>query len=301
MSSTTDQGRTIERVESFVVSHTLDPRTGPSIALSSSHAYVLVKLTDADGRSGWGETYLVPGIPAIIEAVAPVLIGRSAAATRELSTAIRWSAEHPYAASAMNIAVEDLRARQLGVSVAESFGGPVRDKVRIYAAFGGYVEGKDPAETWPGDVERVVDAGFTAMKFRVGRYPVAHEAAAAGADPRRPARHHRPDGRRERRLHAAAGDGDGPHPRFARLPVVRGTDAPARDLPGLRAHGRRPRHRARRRRDHAETQRGDRAVRSPGRRHRPARTGDLRRDRRDALDGGARGGPQHRGHAPHLQ
>ncbi len=79
MSSTTDQGRTIERVESFVVSHTLDPRTGPSIALSSSHAYVLVKLTDADGRSGWGETYLVPGIPAIIEAVAPVLIGRSAA------------------------------------------------------------------------------------------------------------------------------------------------------------------------------------------------------------------------------
>jgi D-galactarolactone cycloisomerase len=177
MPSGTDQGRAIERVESFVVRHTLNPRTGPSIALSSSHAYVLVKITDADGRSGWGETYLVPGIPAIIEAVAPELIGRSATATRELATAIRWSAEHPYAASAMTIAVEDLRARQLGVSVATSFGGPVRERVRLYAAFGGYVEGVDPADTWPGDVERVLAAGFTAMKFRVGRYPVAHETA----------------------------------------------------------------------------------------------------------------------------
>jgi len=177
MTSGTDQGRVIERVESFVVSHTLNPRTGPSIALSSAHAYVLVKITDVDGRSGWGETYLVPGIPAIIEAVAPVLIGQSAAAVRERSTDIRWSAEHPYAASALTIAIEDLRARQLGVSVAASFGGPVRERVRLYAAFGGYVEGVDPADTWPGDVERVVSAGFTAMKFRVGRYPVAHEAA----------------------------------------------------------------------------------------------------------------------------
>ena len=177
MSSGTDQGRLIERVESFVVSHALSPRTGPSITFSDSHAYVLVKLTDADGRSGWGETYLVPGIPAIVEAVAPVLLGRSASTTRSLATDIRWSAEHSYAASAMTIAVEDLRARQLGVSVAASFGGPVRERVRLYAAFGGYVEGMDPADTWPGDVERVLAAGFTAMKFRIGRYPVAHEAA----------------------------------------------------------------------------------------------------------------------------
>lgn len=173
----TDEGRAIERVECFVVSHTLDPRTGPSIALSSTHAYVIVKITDADGRSGWGETYLVPGIPAIVEAVAPVLLGRSASALRELSADIRWSAEHPYAASALTIAVEDLRARQLGVSVAASFGGPVRERVRMYAAFGGYVEGVDPADSWPGDVDRVLDEGFTAMKFRIGRYPVAHEAA----------------------------------------------------------------------------------------------------------------------------
>ncbi len=177
MTSSTDQGRTIKRVECFVVSHTLNPRTGPSIAFAGTHAYVLVKITDADGRAGWGETYLVPGIPSIIEAVAPVLLGRSASDTRALGADMRWAAEHPFAASAMTIAVEDLRARQLGVSVAASFGGPVRGRVRIYAASGGYVEGVDPEDTWPADVQRVLEAGFTAMKFRIGRYPVLHEAA----------------------------------------------------------------------------------------------------------------------------
>jgi len=167
----------VERVECFAVSHTLDPRTGPSIALSGTHAYILVKITDADGRSGWGETYLVPGIPSIIETVAPAILGRSATGSRGLGEDVRRVAEHAYAASALTIALEDLRARQLGVSVAASFGGPVRERVRLYAAFGGYVEGIDPADSWPRDVERALEAGFTAMKFRVGRYPVAHEAA----------------------------------------------------------------------------------------------------------------------------
>ena len=177
MASTTDQGGIIERVECFVVSHTLDPRTGPSIQLSTKHAYVVVKITDSDGRSGWGETYLVPGVPAIIEAASTVVIGRSATAIRDLRIDVRWTAEHPYAASAVVLALEDLRARQLGLSIAGSYGGATRTRVRAYAAFGGYVEGVDPADSWPADVARVREAGFTAMKFRVGRYPVAHEAA----------------------------------------------------------------------------------------------------------------------------
>jgi len=176
MTSRTDEGRTIRQIECFVVSHTLDPRTGPSIALSDAHAYALVKVTDADGRAGWGETYLVPGVPSIVETIAPILVGRSPVASRGLARDIRWSAEHPYAASAMTIAIEDLRARQLGVSVAASFGGPVRSRIRAYAASGGYIEGRDPADTWPAEVARIRAAGFTAMKFRVGRYPVAHEA-----------------------------------------------------------------------------------------------------------------------------
>jgi len=171
----THDGRAIARVETFVVRHRLDPRTGPSIALSTEHAYALVKLTDADGRAGWGETYLVPGLVPMLEEVGALLLGHPATALRELIAEIRWSLEHPYAASALIIALEDLRGRQLGCSVADTYGGATRTRVRAYAASGGYVEHVDPADSWPGEVARVREAGFTALKLRVGRYPIAHE------------------------------------------------------------------------------------------------------------------------------
>jgi D-galactarolactone cycloisomerase len=171
----THAGRAIARVETFVVRHRLEPRTGPSIALSTEHAYALVKLTDADGRAGWGETYLVPGLVPMLAEVGALLVGRPATAIRELVSDIRWSLEHPYAASALIIAIEDLRARQLGISIAESYGGAVRSRVRIYAASGGYIEDVDPADSWPPEVERVREMGFTALKLRIGRYPIGHE------------------------------------------------------------------------------------------------------------------------------
>jgi D-galactarolactone cycloisomerase len=173
--ATTHQGRAIERVDVFVVRHRLDPRTGPSIALSTEHAYALVKLTDADGRAGWGETYLVPGVRQMLEEVGALLVGRPATSLRELVADIRWSLEHPYAVSALVIALEDLRARQLGVSIAETYGGQVRSRVRAYAASGGYIEHVDPAVSWPQEVARVRERGFTALKLRIGRYPIAHE------------------------------------------------------------------------------------------------------------------------------
>jgi D-galactarolactone cycloisomerase len=174
--ASTHQGRAITSVETFLLRHKLDPRTGPSIALSDEHAYVLVKMTDADGRAGWGETYLVPGLVPMLDEVGPLVIGRPATALRELVDAIRWSLRHPYAASALIIALEDLRARQLGCSVAETYGGASRTRARAYAASGGYIEHVDPRDTWPREVERIREAGFTALKMRVGRYPIPHEA-----------------------------------------------------------------------------------------------------------------------------
>ena len=172
----TSSGHVIERVEIFVLRHRLSPRTGPSIAYSSEHAYGIVKISDAEGRAGWGETYLIPGVAAILAEVAGGLIGRPATSLRELVAETRWGAEHPYSASALAIALEDLWARQLGVSVARALGGAVRNDVRAYAASGGYIEDRDPAETWPREAERIAALGYTAMKLRIGRYPIAHEA-----------------------------------------------------------------------------------------------------------------------------
>lgn len=169
----------IESFECFVVSHTLDPRTGPSIAFSSTHSYVIVKVVDHDGVVGWGETYNAPGVfGAIVDSLESVC-GHDRS-LRDLKRDTRWVAGGlnggGFATSAIGIALEDLSAKRLGISVAEMFGGPIRDRVRMYAASGGYVEGSRPEATWFDELERVRDLGFTAMKWRVGGYSIEEEA-----------------------------------------------------------------------------------------------------------------------------
>lgn len=166
---------TIERLECFALNYTFSPARGPSIAYGNAYAYAVVKITDTDGVVGWGETYLLPGLTGIIEAVAPILIGRKASDALDLKQAIWKSAEHPYASSAISIALDDLRARQAGVPIYALYGGAQRTRVRAYAAIGGYVEGVGPERTWPNETEQLAASGYTAIKLRIGRYPLAHE------------------------------------------------------------------------------------------------------------------------------
>jgi D-galactarolactone cycloisomerase len=136
-----------------------------------------VKLTDADGTAGWGETYLRTAMASTLEEMAALLLGADAADARATWSDLWASGEQPFATSALAIALDDLRARQLGVPVAALYGGRRRDRVRAYAAHQGYVEGVDPAVSWPSDAASAVDQGFTALKFRIGRFPIAHEVA----------------------------------------------------------------------------------------------------------------------------
>jgi D-galactarolactone cycloisomerase len=151
------------------------PARGPSIAYGDEHSYALVKLTDADGIAGWGETYLVPGVTAIIEAIGPLLVGRSAADALDLKRDVARLAQNAYASSAISIALDDLRARQAKVPVYTLYGGPRRERVRAYAAIEGYIEGVDPSETWPTETAALAAAGYTAIKMRIGRYPLEQE------------------------------------------------------------------------------------------------------------------------------
>jgi D-galactarolactone cycloisomerase len=166
-------------VECYVVRNEVSPRTGVSILYISSHSYVLVKLTDENGITGWGESYATPGVFATIETVGESLIGRDAS-VRSLLRDVRFSAGGivggGFATAALSIALEDLHARQLGVSMSTMYGGRVRDDVRVYAASGGYTEGVHPRETWPAELDRALEAGFTALKYRIGGYPIAEEA-----------------------------------------------------------------------------------------------------------------------------
>ena len=167
----------ITSAEIFTLVHEFTPRRGPSDSWGNSHAYCLVKLTHSDGTTGWGETYLRTGMSVVLAEMAGLLIGRHAAAAQKNWADLWSSGEQPFATSALSIALDDMRARRAGISVAELYGGRRRDRVRAYAAHQGYVEGVDPAVSWPQDAASAVAQGFTALKFRIGRYPIAHEVA----------------------------------------------------------------------------------------------------------------------------
>lgn len=170
----------VRNFECFLVKNTISPRTGVSILYVDSFSYVVVKLTDENRVTGWGETYATPGILETVGAVANSLVGRDES-LRSLLRHVRFTAGGitggGFATSALSIALEDLRARQLGVSVSELYGGAVRTDVRAYAASGGYTEGVHPSVTWPAEAERAMTEGFTALKFRIGGYSIAEEAA----------------------------------------------------------------------------------------------------------------------------
>lgn len=110
----------------------------------------LVKITDRDGRVGWGEScaYFPEATLAtarIIEGLAPIVIGRNPMHTEAIWHDLK---QHSWwygtgagiasiAISGIDIALWDLKGKQLGVSVLDLLGGPVRDTLPAIASLHG--------------------------------------------------------------------------------------------------------------------------------------------------------------------
>jgi L-alanine-DL-glutamate epimerase-like enolase superfamily enzyme len=100
-----------------------------------------LKLTTDDGLVGWSEyneSFGGLGVTAVIEGLAPIVIGRDPRAWEALVAqmyAVRRQASGgviQQAIGAIENALLDLKARALGVPVYELFGGPVRERLRLY-------------------------------------------------------------------------------------------------------------------------------------------------------------------------
>ena len=165
----------IDRVQTFVLVHQMSRGRGPSIANYTTRESVLLKISDSSGAVGWGETYASSGIVAILTAVGEMLIGRDPLRSGEIH-AMTWNATaSPEATSVVAIAIDDLRGKILGMPAHGLYGGALRSRVRAYASSGGYFDGVDPKDSWPPEIAELTGMGFTAIKLRVGRYPIRHE------------------------------------------------------------------------------------------------------------------------------
>ncbi len=108
---------------------------------AGGRAFDFLKITADDGMVGWSEfneSFGGLGVAATIDQMAPVLIGkdpRAVAAHVELVQALRRPAAGgmvQQAVGAIENGLLDLKARALGVPVYELFGGPLRDRQRLY-------------------------------------------------------------------------------------------------------------------------------------------------------------------------
>ena len=148
--------------------------------------FIFVKVETDEGITGWGECTdprSPNGVVGTIKDLTPALIGRDPGAYEmRLWDMFRASRQSPggivaKAIAGIDCALLDVKAKSLGISVTELFGGPTRDTVRVYWSHCGtsrarYPDllGTSPIRTMEdiSDLGReVVQRGFTALKTNV--------------------------------------------------------------------------------------------------------------------------------------
>jgi D-galactarolactone cycloisomerase len=176
-------------IDIFQTEHALSVPAGPSVLTYDRRSAVLVRLEDGAGRIGWGETYQRPGVFAILDELARYLLTKEPGDYLRLVDELSVRSPDRWAVSAVAIALDDLRARQLGLPVASLYGGQRRARVRAYASSMGYRDDMPIEESWQAELESALADGFRAAKFRVGRYTLGREVpllqrlrSAAGPD-----------------------------------------------------------------------------------------------------------------------
>src|SRR5580658_4920200 len=110
----------ITAVKTYLLTHKLPHPAGPATYYYRDRQTLIVKLETDAGVSGWGETAAFTGVRNLIEEqYAPMLIGRDPVARRPIWRAL-WGANFGsgMAVGGVDIALDDLRGKALGVSVA---------------------------------------------------------------------------------------------------------------------------------------------------------------------------------------
>jgi len=173
----------ITGIKTFLLRHPLPHRIGGATAYVDERRTLLIKVETDAGAVGWGETAPFPAVRALIEEqYTPLLIGRDPAAHRPNWRALSGRAfGNSMAVGGIDIALEDLRGKALGLSVPELYGGRLRDQVEVYVSALNYVEGEDPVELYPRQAAEAMAQGFRALKMRIGGHEISKDMAAAAA------------------------------------------------------------------------------------------------------------------------
>ncbi len=173
----------ITAVTTHLLQHKLPRAIGPSTFMYSARDSLLVKISTDEGLVGWGETAPLGGVRELIDRqLGPSLIGQDPREHRRLWRQL-WGPNfgNGLAVGAVDIALHDLRGKALGLSVADLYGGRLRDRVPAYASTMNYTEGLDPLRQYPEEALAAVRQGFRALKMRIGGQPPSRDLAVVAA------------------------------------------------------------------------------------------------------------------------
>jgi galactonate dehydratase len=167
-----------------------------------------LKISTDEGLVGWSEyneSFGGVGVSAVIDGLAPQIVGKDPRAYESLVTlmyAVRRQAAGgvvQQAIGAIENALLDIKAKALGVPVYELFGGPVRDRIRLYWSHCGTYRLQWAAEMQIRPLRtlddvvaagrEVVAKGYTALKtnvFMLGKDPYLHSSGFARRGPNFP-------------------------------------------------------------------------------------------------------------------
>ncbi len=139
----------------------------------------LVKITDSDGRVGWGEACAyfpeaTLAVTKIIEGLAPIVIGQHPLHVEAIWLKLK---EHSWwygtgagiaslAISGIDIALWDLKGKALQTSVLDLLGGPVRDRLPAIASLHGT---KSSIDAMAEDIAAHTDTGLHGAKVGFGK------------------------------------------------------------------------------------------------------------------------------------
>ena len=145
--------------------------------------WLFVRIQTNDGLTGWGEP-TVEGraltTSTAVRELSDQLLGKDPRRIEDLFQAMhrgnfyRGGCILTSAISGVEQALWDIKAKSFGVPVYELLGGPVRDKMRLYAHIGG-----PTPEACATAAKAMVDKGFTALKMSVTQETEWIESPAA--------------------------------------------------------------------------------------------------------------------------
>lgn len=177
----------VVRIDGFELACDLPETVGNAMRFFDRRTALLVRLTDADGQVGWGETLSMPGAAAAVirGGLGQMVLAQADAAPRVLWDAMcrtltydRRGVTH-MAMGAIDVAAWDLAGQRAGASIAQLLGGALRREVPAYASGPFLKFGSDPYRDFDSDIGSYLDAGFKALKLRLGLNERAEAALLA--------------------------------------------------------------------------------------------------------------------------